>query len=579
MSSESTVTVNGKQFEVPEGQLYCKKCKSTNFIYDDMNPPYFCADCGSPLDADNKGGYYAQLADLAGEGWACFMDGELHPALEKFDKILEQEDDNATYFQCRAVINQALVKKYKSVDKLSLEFQYKADYDLFRARLIDMKDRAGGMNISTEVEEKLGLEKRTPLIKSEWPYKFNSGETGEAVFRVNITEGEPRLCEMFYSGGRSVLLRRRIDQYILMNRLPEEAAKALSENDSAQIIDVSQNETGAETSGFSYTAKIRRLPQCVNIDKPEAVREDGYPLFASLAALVRELTAEGLLITEILPKDDLPTLAAILAREEDYPMLDKYLAESLPLNEQVNWLFKDWQPTPLFYITTKIAVQSMKDPVKMIRYLTEHGADPCLESAEGDTPLGNLCYASGRPEIMQALIEAGADPNQKSHVEEGNYMSPLFLILCPDEYDQQTHIFKPLTQSQVERAKLLAAAGANVNEKSESGQTPLGMALTYAEGAQRLELFTLLRGKGANLDEALTGMENLLKHGNGEFGFALYLYRTGWMRRTEHLPEPAGTISNEEFERGVSFFEQSAKAGYKPAIEAQKPHEYIPCLD
>jgi rRNA maturation endonuclease Nob1 len=52
MSKEKTVTIHGKKFEVPGGSLYCKKCKTTNFIYDDMKPPYFCADCGKPLKAD-----------------------------------------------------------------------------------------------------------------------------------------------------------------------------------------------------------------------------------------------------------------------------------------------------------------------------------------------------------------------------------------------------------------------------------------------------------------------------------------------------------------------------------------------
>ena len=52
MAKEKTVTVKGKKFEVPGGSLYCKKCKTTNFIYDDMKPPYFCADCGKPLKVD-----------------------------------------------------------------------------------------------------------------------------------------------------------------------------------------------------------------------------------------------------------------------------------------------------------------------------------------------------------------------------------------------------------------------------------------------------------------------------------------------------------------------------------------------
>ena len=47
-----TVTIKGKKFEVPGGSLYCKKCHSTNFIYADMKPPYYCADCGKPLKTD-----------------------------------------------------------------------------------------------------------------------------------------------------------------------------------------------------------------------------------------------------------------------------------------------------------------------------------------------------------------------------------------------------------------------------------------------------------------------------------------------------------------------------------------------
>ena len=92
MGKKKTVTVKGKKFEVPDGTLYCKKCKTTNFIYDAPNnarrsrvdeknqhgvahrkrnkdekkregfslssalekPPYFCADCGNPLKVDTK---------------------------------------------------------------------------------------------------------------------------------------------------------------------------------------------------------------------------------------------------------------------------------------------------------------------------------------------------------------------------------------------------------------------------------------------------------------------------------------------------------------------------------------------
>jgi hypothetical protein len=41
----------GMKFEVPDGELYCEKCGTNNFIYNDMKPPYKCDHCGSPLNA------------------------------------------------------------------------------------------------------------------------------------------------------------------------------------------------------------------------------------------------------------------------------------------------------------------------------------------------------------------------------------------------------------------------------------------------------------------------------------------------------------------------------------------------
>ena len=51
MSKEKkTISIKGKSFEVPKGQIYCEKCGTTNFLYDDMNPPYKCDNCGVILN-------------------------------------------------------------------------------------------------------------------------------------------------------------------------------------------------------------------------------------------------------------------------------------------------------------------------------------------------------------------------------------------------------------------------------------------------------------------------------------------------------------------------------------------------
>jgi len=46
---QKTKTKNGMVFEIPEAEIYCKKCKTSNFIYNDMKPPYKCDNCGAEL--------------------------------------------------------------------------------------------------------------------------------------------------------------------------------------------------------------------------------------------------------------------------------------------------------------------------------------------------------------------------------------------------------------------------------------------------------------------------------------------------------------------------------------------------
>jgi ribosomal protein S27E len=48
---EKTITLNEEKFDVPELELYCEKCRTTNFFYSDNKPPYKCDNCGELLDA------------------------------------------------------------------------------------------------------------------------------------------------------------------------------------------------------------------------------------------------------------------------------------------------------------------------------------------------------------------------------------------------------------------------------------------------------------------------------------------------------------------------------------------------
>jgi len=46
-----TETVNHKIFDIPSEQVYCKKCKTTNYFYEDDEPHYKCDTCGADLTA------------------------------------------------------------------------------------------------------------------------------------------------------------------------------------------------------------------------------------------------------------------------------------------------------------------------------------------------------------------------------------------------------------------------------------------------------------------------------------------------------------------------------------------------
>ena len=43
------------KFDTPSLELYCEKCETTSYFYDDNEPPYICDSCGAELEADSDG--------------------------------------------------------------------------------------------------------------------------------------------------------------------------------------------------------------------------------------------------------------------------------------------------------------------------------------------------------------------------------------------------------------------------------------------------------------------------------------------------------------------------------------------
>jgi len=495
-------------------------------------------------------GHYEKIAKLKNTGWAYYRNGELDKALDCFNQILDIEDDGAVYFHCRSVIHKAMGNDYK------------ADYDLFRARLIDMIDAANDINLNYEHEIKAGLDQRKPLIVTEELYDIFQNGDGDLLFTIKQREGEPRMPEIFYSGGKNALFRRRMDQYVLLDDVHEDARDSLGGLNEVLVAEVIYNNEKKDIVN-EYAVPVRQLPKIVNLDSIEDIRNDGYLLFASLASLVRANPNKP--INEVIAKDDLPGLAAVLAREEEYALLEKCISECLPLNEKLGWWFKDWQPTPLFYITIKKVWPCLRDPVSMLNYLVRNRADPNLASIEGDTPLGNQCHADGLSEIMKALLACGADPNVET-VSGGVAFLPLHFVLLPANYDEETHDFTPYSAIDAEKAKLLIdgtsnnVSGADVNAECNE-MTPLGLAITYGKGDIRAGLVTLLLNRGANIDNALNCMEHYAKKGSLEFYYALYEFYNGFPGNEITLP---AITERKTPELAKFYLAQGAEAGYQP---------------
>ena len=134
-------------------------------------------------------------------------------------------------------------------------------------------------------------------------------------------------------------------------------------------------------------------------------------------------------------------------------------------------------------------------------------ADPSLvnsHSVDGFTPLGFAVFF-GRPEIVDALLDAGADVNLASR--ESMKVAPLASASAAGQYEigkkliahganvntRASNDFTPLHESaasgRLEFATLLLDHGADVNAKTTDGKTPLD----YAREHNRTEMVELLQ--------------------------------------------------------------------------------------
>ena len=200
-------------------------------------------------------------------------------------------------------------------------------------------------------------------------------------------------------------------------------------------------------------------------------------------------------------------IIAAMALFEEYELLEtlfeaKQFTPQM-LNTTVRTQFAYWEPTPLYFITSKKPLAQMQDPCRMMRFLAALGADPNVPAGDGSTMLWNQCNSDNPLEIMEAFLEIGADPNQICTDSTYDW-APLAYCLLPlpvvnsdgEPVEDEWH---PLSSLAKKKIKLLLEhkADPNLANPSIPDEPPLALAVRFKE----YEIGELLLTYGAKFPE------------------------------------------------------------------------------
>jgi ankyrin repeat protein len=180
--------------------------------------------------------------------------------------------------------------------------------------------------------------------------------------------------------------------------------------------------------------------------------EDSYGVTALTMAIqssrtdiVEALAAGGADVKKVSPDGESAILTAVQTSMPEAAEKVKILAKAgAPLN------VSNSSYTPLVY-----AVQ--KDNKELVQALLDAGADPDAKTSSDQAPIQSAAY---NPEIMEILLKAKANPNTEN-------------------YGGQSMLFEAIQNNRPDIAKLLIQAGADINKPDYSGTSPADMADRY----------------------------------------------------------------------------------------------------